>query len=275
MNVPLLFIHFTGVGSLYCVLRLAAQWCLTLCDPMDCCPPGSSVHGDCPGNNIGVHCHDLLQETFPTQGSNPGLTVQADSLPSEPPGKSVGFLRCLQFSSCYIFGLVSWNKCKSHPNLSQTFSHKGYFRTHIMPHPSLKISNPWKMISHCDLTCISMITNESTHVFMYLFVIHVFFPFFCEMCIHISEPCFCWVVILVLNLLSQIIIPWWFSVLQMYFLFCILCFSLFQSINWWTEVLNPNLVKFITFFMICACCVLFKRFFTTLWLINIHIYVVL
>ena len=22
-----------------------AQWCPTLCDPMDCCPPGSSVHG--------------------------------------------------------------------------------------------------------------------------------------------------------------------------------------------------------------------------------------
>ena len=22
-----------------------AKWCLTLCDPMDCSPPGSSVHG--------------------------------------------------------------------------------------------------------------------------------------------------------------------------------------------------------------------------------------
>ena len=22
-----------------------AQWCLTLCDPMDCSPPGSFVHG--------------------------------------------------------------------------------------------------------------------------------------------------------------------------------------------------------------------------------------
>ena len=27
------------------VLVLAAQSRLTLCDPMDCCPPGSSVHG--------------------------------------------------------------------------------------------------------------------------------------------------------------------------------------------------------------------------------------
>ena len=24
---------------------LVAQWCLTFCDPMDCSPPGSSVHG--------------------------------------------------------------------------------------------------------------------------------------------------------------------------------------------------------------------------------------
>ena len=28
-----------------CVCVLVSQLCLTLCDPMDCCPPGSSVHG--------------------------------------------------------------------------------------------------------------------------------------------------------------------------------------------------------------------------------------
>ena len=36
-------------------------------------PPGSSVHGDSPGRNTGVGCHDLLQRSFPTQRSNPGL----------------------------------------------------------------------------------------------------------------------------------------------------------------------------------------------------------
>ena len=55
------------------VLRLVAQLCPTLCDPMYCSPPGSSVHGDSPGKNIGVDCHTLLQRIFPTQGSNPGL----------------------------------------------------------------------------------------------------------------------------------------------------------------------------------------------------------
>ena len=55
------------------VLCLVAQLCLTLCDPMDCSPPGSSVHGDSPGKNTGVGCHALLQGIFPIQGSNQGL----------------------------------------------------------------------------------------------------------------------------------------------------------------------------------------------------------
>ena len=45
----------------------------TLCDPMDCSPPGSSVHGDYPGKNTGVYSHSLLQGIFPTQSLNPGL----------------------------------------------------------------------------------------------------------------------------------------------------------------------------------------------------------
>ena len=52
---------------------LTAQSYLTLCNPMDCSPPGFSVPGDSPGKNTGVGCHNLLQGIFPTQGSNPGL----------------------------------------------------------------------------------------------------------------------------------------------------------------------------------------------------------
>ena len=52
---------------------LVAQPCLTLCDPLDCSPPGSSVHGDSPGKNTGAGCHALLQGIFPNQGLNPGL----------------------------------------------------------------------------------------------------------------------------------------------------------------------------------------------------------
>ena len=42
------------------------QLCLTLCNPMGCSPPGSSVHGDAPGKNAGVGCCALLQGIFQT-----------------------------------------------------------------------------------------------------------------------------------------------------------------------------------------------------------------
>ena len=56
------------------VLCLVTQSCLTLCDPMDCIPLVSSVHGDSLGKNTGVGCHALLQGIFPTQGLNPDLS---------------------------------------------------------------------------------------------------------------------------------------------------------------------------------------------------------
>ena len=54
-------------------IRSVIQSCPTLCDPMDYSSPGSSVHGDSPGKNIGVGCHALLQGIFPNQGLDPSL----------------------------------------------------------------------------------------------------------------------------------------------------------------------------------------------------------
>ena len=51
----------------------SVQLCPTLGDPVECNPLGFSVHGDSPGKNTRTDCHALLQEIFPTQGSNPGL----------------------------------------------------------------------------------------------------------------------------------------------------------------------------------------------------------
>ena len=65
--------HASGQLSPCAVLCLVTQSGLTLCDPMDCSPPGSSVYGDSPGKNTGVGCHFLLQGIVPTQESNPGL----------------------------------------------------------------------------------------------------------------------------------------------------------------------------------------------------------
>ena len=56
-----------------CAVCLVTQLCLTLCNPMDCSLPGSSVHGDSLGKNTGGGCLALLQGIFPTHGWNPGL----------------------------------------------------------------------------------------------------------------------------------------------------------------------------------------------------------
>ena len=67
-------VFINSIVNITCaVLCFVAPSCPTLCDPMDCNPPGSSVHGDSPGENTGVGCQALLQGIFPTQESNPGL----------------------------------------------------------------------------------------------------------------------------------------------------------------------------------------------------------
>ena len=70
------------------LLCLVTQSCPTLCDPMDCSLPVSSVLRDSPGKNTGTGCHALVQGIFPTQGSNPGLPqCRQIVLPSELSGK--------------------------------------------------------------------------------------------------------------------------------------------------------------------------------------------
>ena len=56
------------------------QSCLTLREPMDCSSPGSSVHGVL---QVGI----LEWAAIPFSRGSSSLALQADSLPSEPPGK--------------------------------------------------------------------------------------------------------------------------------------------------------------------------------------------
>ena len=99
-----------AVGTTEGVVCLAAQLFPTPCDPMDCSPPGSSVHRDSSDKNTGVGCHALLQGNLPNPGIKPKSPApQADSLPAEPPGKpmnsGVGSLSLLQG----IFPTQGWN----------------------------------------------------------------------------------------------------------------------------------------------------------------------
>ena len=69
---------------------VCAQLCLTLCDPMDCSPSGSSVHGIFQARILEwVANYSSRGWMFLTQGLNPRLLCllhwQVDSLPLAPP----------------------------------------------------------------------------------------------------------------------------------------------------------------------------------------------
>ena len=63
---------------------LVTQSCPTLCNPMNCSPPGSSVHGI-----LQARILEWVVIPFPGDFLNPGIkamshALQTDSLPSEP-----------------------------------------------------------------------------------------------------------------------------------------------------------------------------------------------
>ena len=70
--------------------------------PPDCSPPGSCVHGILLARTL-EWVDFLLQEIFPTQGSNPFLHQQADSLPLYHPGSpSMGLTQTFNTFISYI-----------------------------------------------------------------------------------------------------------------------------------------------------------------------------
>ena len=67
MGHHIIYLKCLNYQKFNCCRCLVIQSCPTLCDPVNCSPPGSSVHGDSPGQNAGVGCHFLLQGVFLTQ----------------------------------------------------------------------------------------------------------------------------------------------------------------------------------------------------------------
>ena len=90
------------VFIIYPVCVLVAQSCPTLCDPMDCSLPGSSVLGI-------LQARMLEWLPFPSPGDlpNPGIkprspALQADSLPSDLPVNSVSWVICIDISEMFL-----------------------------------------------------------------------------------------------------------------------------------------------------------------------------
>ena len=61
------------VGVCVCVCVLVIQLCLTLCDPMECSPPGSSVHGISQARVLEWVAISFSGGIFLTQELNPRL----------------------------------------------------------------------------------------------------------------------------------------------------------------------------------------------------------
>ena len=125
---------FSFLQSQVCACS-AAQSCLTLCDPMDCSPPGSSVHGI-------LQARILEWVAIPSPGDlhNPGIkpgspALQADSLLSEPPEKP----RVGPFSNATV-----------HPHGTSG----PYHPHHCLPHLCLCHLSTSQFRRPCHLSCI-------------------------------------------------------------------------------------------------------------------------
>ena len=78
-----------------CVHAKSLQSCPTLCDPVECNPPGSSVHGI-----LQARILEWVAMPFSRGSSQPrSPTLQADSLPFELPGKPK-YLLCVHTQAC-------------------------------------------------------------------------------------------------------------------------------------------------------------------------------
>ena len=144
-----------------------------------------------PGKNTGVGCHALLGEIFLTQGSNHILgdsrdprspTLQADSLPSEPPGecsiicpKSQSFFFVFCFSPIiFISGrLITLQYCSGFCHTLIWISHGFTCVAHPEP-PSLPIPSLWVIPMHQPRALVSWIkpglaicfTLDNIHVYL-------------------------------------------------------------------------------------------------------------
>ena len=95
--------------SLVCAKSLRS--CLTLCDPVDCSSPGSSVHGTFQTRILGWAPMPSSRGSSQPQGLNPRLLhlLQVNSFPLVPPGKPFPSLE-LTSNSAFLKDQVL-NKC--------------------------------------------------------------------------------------------------------------------------------------------------------------------
>ena len=149
---------------------LVTQSCLTLCNLMDCSPPGSSVHGILQAKIL-----EWVAIPFSTEFPDPGIkprspTLQADSLLSEPPGKLTCSLLLLLILlsrfSCVQLLATPWTAAPQAP-LSMGFSRQEYWSGVPLPSPHFSYRQGQ----------IPLLKNLSANLGFYI-IIHTDFFFF-------------------------------------------------------------------------------------------------
>ena len=151
-----------------CVCEKSLQSCSTLCNPMDCSPPGSSVPGILQTRITEVCCHALLQGIFPAQGLKPYLLCllhwQASSLPLVPPGKPPKAISCKYF----LVSARLWDgMCRIFPLTVITILRPTNRGLHLLGKILLKS----EFNTSENILCLVMITN--TKLIIYLqFLLH-------------------------------------------------------------------------------------------------------
>ena len=92
------------MGIVHAASAKSLQSCPTLCDPMDCSLPSSSVHRDSPDKNTGVACHALLQGDLPDPGFEPMSPVapvlQVDFFTTSTIWEAIWASQCTHLTGC-------------------------------------------------------------------------------------------------------------------------------------------------------------------------------
>ena len=118
--------------------------------PWTVAPPGSFCSWDSPGKHTGVGCHDLLQEFFLTQGSNPCLLCllhwQVGSLPLAPPIK---FNWNTAHPFIYTLSLAAFMLCRQSSPMAHTTKRKS------LPVPDLHLLFSFKLYFSFTIVLIS------------------------------------------------------------------------------------------------------------------------
>ena len=134
--------------------------CVTLFGPMNCSPPGSSVHGNSPGNT-GVGSLSLFQGSFPTQGPNPDLPHCRRILYHL---SHQGSLRILKWVAYPFSSGPSWSRnWTGVPCITGRFFTS--WATREAPHPSMVPPKPqitWIELFRCPAGALSIFEVKGT-----------------------------------------------------------------------------------------------------------------